>query len=264
MHLRYVLPPFAIHPNPEVSEGVFARLDDHLEFELKRINAERPTELNAALRGFFEWALETIDADAYAELQIKFIEIARGTAQRNVKFLNLPHFAKSKMKHLCMIGLHQELPRRILDIGCGAGHIHLLGRYFGHEVHGIDKPLPEGHIYNVLCEFFTAKKTDHRVMAMEFLPHFDQRFDVATGILLTLRPLSAAAWKFFVEDVFSNVLAKDGRLYLDIVGGARSPEAWEFVSSIAQYTRSNRIALINSPWPNPSLRVCSMGGLATG
>ena len=244
--LRYVQPPFPLHKRPEVCEGIFARLDDNLSREIARQEAEPPSERSDLIISFLRWCLATLDPDAYAEIQDRFIGKARMKVPQNpVKFLNLPYYARHKINQLHRVNIHKMPPSRVLDIGCGPGHAHLIGRHFGHKVFGIDIPLPEDHIYNGLCNFFAAEKLDHRVEAMQRLPQLPGgRFDLVTILILNLGPWSDAEWRFLVEDLKENHLADGGTIYLSFTSKRWTPEAWGYISKIAEWTHADRVALI--------------------
>ena len=249
---RFVQPPFSLNLRPEVSEAVFLRLDDHLRLAITQLAGERSTEEKKLLRVFFEWALANFDADAYAVLQNRYIDAARrgdaGAVQ--VKYLNLPYYARNKMKQLYRLGLHQGPTKRILDVGCGPGHIHLLARHFGHEVLGVDLPLPKSHIFNELCSLFHAPKVDCRIEAMTLLPKFSHRFDLVTIFLANFNldangPWGEPEWRFFVNDVCENILAPNGAIYVTLTGTRRwTKDGWDYLSSVAEWTRNDRFAFI--------------------
>ncbi len=243
--LRYVQPPFAIHKRPEVCEGVFARLDDYLKLEVERLRAQPKNEPRDLILGFFEWALASLDADAYADIQDRYISAARNGRGHAVKFLNLPYYARHKINQLHRINIQGMPPSRILDVGCGPGHAHLVGRHFGHEVFGIDIPLSADHIYNALCDFFAAAKTEHRVEPRQILPRFPGgRFDLVTILILNIGPWGEAEWQFFIEDLQANQLKEGGAIYLSFTTTRWTPEAWNYISRIAEWTRADRIAFI--------------------
>lgn len=72
--MRYVRPPYPIHPRAEVCEGIFARLDDLLDMELAKFKGQRPSVETRILRDFYEWARETLDANQYADIQARLID----------------------------------------------------------------------------------------------------------------------------------------------------------------------------------------------
>ena len=239
--MRLVHHPFEIHPRPAVCEGVFARIDDYLELERDRLSELPAGEYRDLLERFFTWAADTIDADAYEALQVRHITNPKGP----VKFLNLPYYVKNKMSHIQKLGLHNSPPKTILDIGCGPGHMHLLGRFFGHEVFGLDVPMASTHIYSELCRFFHAEKIEHLIEPMQWLPALPRRYDLVTIILLNLGPWEKREWRFFINDLMGNVIADDGALYLTFTQRRWTESGWNYLSSISEFTsKDSRAALI--------------------
>jgi len=201
------------------------------------------------LQAFFNWALWNLDADAYAAIQNKHIDMERESGSAICKFLNFPHYCRRKMGQLHRLGLHRGSPKRILDIGCGPGHFQLMAKYFGHEAIGLDLPFEAGHLYNALCEFFGVRKIDHRIEAMQPLPAFAARFDLVTAFITQFdfddenRPWNVRSWRFFVDDVCDNLLRSNGVLYLTLTGGDRPKEVWQYLGSVAEWTHRHAIMI---------------------
>ena len=236
--LRFVQPVFTIHPNPEVNEGIFARLDDAIRAALFGLSREAPTEDNMLLQSFFNWALWNLDADAYAAIQNKCIDMWRNGSLDTYKFLNLPFYVKRKMRQLRRLGLHQGPPKRILDIGCGPGHFQLMAKYFGHEGVGMDLPFQADHFFNALCGFFGVPKMDYRIEPMQPLPTLPERFDLVTIFLTQFdfnkdyTPWNVQYWRFFVDDVCNNILKPDGVLYFTLTSEPRPTEVLQYLKSV--------------------------------
>ena len=256
----FVRPIFTIHPKLEVNEGIFARLDHAIRAELVRLGNEASTEESIALTGFFHWALENLDPDAYAYIQNRFIApyVGRDTPSSSgsptSKFLNFTYYVKSKMPQIHRLGLHKCPPKRILDIGCGPGHFQLLAKYFGHDAIGIDVPLEQDDLFNVLCEYFSVRKLDHRIQPMQCLPDLGM-FDFATIFLAQFdfdkdkRPWDVNFWHYFVEHISTDLLKADGVLYLTLTSRKRPPEVWDYLESVAEWTHNSRAVLIRSTRP---------------
>jgi SAM-dependent methyltransferase len=259
--IRFVRPIFPVHRKPDVEQGIFARLDDAIRAELAVLSKERLQGDKILLQAFLNWAFRNLDADAYAAIQTKFIDVHRramlaGEEAPNIgrlKFLNFTHYARNKMAQLHRLGLHRKPAKRILDIGCGPGHFQFIAKYFGHEAIGLDLPFLKDHVYNRLCEFFGVSKVDHQVEAMQALPSFAERFDLVTVFLTQFDfhydrpgncPWGAQSWRFFVDDICDNLLKPRGLLYFTLTSAPRPPDVLQYFQSVSTWTHKDRVVLI--------------------
>ena len=249
---EYAYPVFQFHHRPAVNSGIFQRLDRAIEHDLEK-SADQSSADEHLLRSFLTWVLQSYDADRYAEIQRKHIPIAAlDPIGRPLKYLNLPYFARRKVKHLRRLGLHCPPAKRILDIGCGSGHFQLMAGFFGHDCLGLDVPNRDP-LYDALMEFFGVPKIDHRVEAQVPLPALPHKYDVVTSFLTQFdandrSPWDTESWRFFIDDVRKNCLTREGILYITLTSAGLMEPVKEYLHSVAELSRNDRTWLIrNSP-----------------
>jgi len=154
---------------------------------------------------FWQWILSNFDVDEYAVLQKKYDAIEFATQS---KFLAAGIYLPKKWHDV------KQFPpqSRVLDLGCGPGHIGVIGRYVGHEVLGLDAP---GQLcFDATCAFWRSPKVDHIIVAYEPLPDLG-RFDVVTSYLTKFGvDWGGKEWDFLID----NCLVFADQLIVDVPG----------------------------------------------
>jgi SAM-dependent methyltransferase len=202
------------------------------------------TASDEPLGGFFRWARQELDADEYARIQ-------RGPNPKGGKYLSFAYFAREKMVTACALGLDAKGPKRVLDLGCGPGHMLLICRYFGHRGVGLDMPTYEWHVYNRLCGFFGVEKVDHKIVPYEPLPSALGRFDLITGSRIKFDRHSDGGrwrpkeWKFFLQNLKQSHLEPGGKIYLSLIDcQGRNRESWLYLHSMGKTVGGGRGLLL--------------------
>ena len=263
--VRARVQPFAIPGIAPIHyAGIFG--DFHELVRLRRQEAARRRRPD--LVALYEELLARIDADAYAEIQRRHLELLldcesleHGRGLGFLKYLDACHWISSKYgrakRHL---GLHRVRGRSILDLGTGPGHAPWVFGFLGHEALGFDMPLEPWsagatrHLYDDLCEIFGVRKLAGTVAPYEPLPGFGRRFDVVTAFMVKFsstlggEPWPRAAWSFFLADVFDRVLEPGGCVYLTVTRGCLSEDSWEMVAAKAALTDKDSRTLRIERW----------------
>ena len=206
----------------------------NLDMRLDLAIAEATRRARPPFRQCLQWIAKTIDVERYAAIQQRFI------GAKHSKYLDLVWYARHKFQKMHRIGVHRGAPpRRILDLGCGPGHLGLIARYGGHEVLGLDQPFEEPHLYTALCGLFGIAKIEHRIQAFQPLPRVGE-FDrvTATVTKFDLDPLwGLDAWRFFIDDARS-MLRAGGRVYITLTSSKERPaEVFDFLAGAARWSK---------------------------
>lgn len=194
--------------------------------------AFRPT-FNAILRGHphrreigrdFLAMMARVDREWLEELQRRHASARQKAASDSqYKYLDVPRYVLEKLLLAYELQLESGLPRRILDIGMGAGHFPLVCRFYGHEVIGIDI---ENALYAEIAECLGVARAIVPVRPLEALPEFGGTFDLITACEIKFNDKpdrdgrrdywSLAEWRFLLDDLLTNHLRYPGTLYLQL------------------------------------------------
>ena len=158
------------------------------------------------------------------ELPADFERIRGSIARRNLgpredtkKYLRARWYLREGLCRAKKLGLHRERPRRILDLGSGAGYFLAVARSMGHQVHGLD--LDDNELYNRISDAFGLQRFAGRIAAFESLDVPPLKFDLITAFSVTFdrdaerHRWRRDEWQFLLRDLH-RLLADDGRICL--------------------------------------------------
>lgn len=140
------------------------------------------------------------------------------------KYADIPWWLADKVSLVRELGLHRCEPRRILDIGMGAGHFAAVCQSLGHTVVGTDISVP---LYDDIC---IALDVDRRIEPTRWrtpLPSLGQKFDVVIVIWQMFHIIrylpdgnrehwSVDDWEFFLRDLVERHMTPPGAIFLHL------------------------------------------------
>lgn len=169
----------------------------------------------------FQLVRSAVDLDQYRAEQRRALEA--DPSADNLKYLDLAYWIEDRVRlalRFNLVGLHGV---RMLDIGCGVGHLPCIMRLLGNEVLCVDKPDP---FYKPFRTILGLPFVPLHVTAFEPLPDFGHRFAVisALGICFNaveqedgaLRLWAPAEWDALLTDLARNQLEPGGRVVLQL------------------------------------------------
>ena len=134
------------------------------------------------------------------------------------KYLNWRKYLPVSIERLYALNLHRGDRKAVLDVGTGVGYFPYALSHFGHTAVAIDKD--NNPIFNDATAVLKIDRRVWEVRAHEPLPKLGVRFDLATAFRTVFNKTDKKVWRvpeweFFLRDLANNLLADDGRVYID-------------------------------------------------
>jgi SAM-dependent methyltransferase len=128
------------------------------------------------------------------------------------------------VKRVQDLWLDRSPPLQILDLGCGPGYFLFLSGLFGHEGLGLDPD--DEPFFRGTTNLFRVNRVVARIQAQAPLPDLGKKFDLVTAHRVCFHRIARAEngewlewteadWKFFIHDVRTRFLKREGRLLLE-------------------------------------------------
>ena len=135
------------------------------------------------------------------------------------KYVEAERFLKMNIRRVQDIGLDRLPPRRILDLGSGAGYFLFVNRVLGHTGLGLD--VDNCPLYREMFQLFGLERVIHRIQKFKLLPDTGAQYDWVTAFSVSFDspsqsgPWGIEEWDYFLQDARHH-LRSDGRIYLDL------------------------------------------------
>lgn len=166
--------------------------------------------------------MSTVDSARLDALRGQYADrMQKASADSRYKYLDVAFYTLQKLLLAYDLGLHEGPPRRVLDIGTGAGHFPFVCRFFGHHAVGIDI---DNALYDGIATCLGIERTIVRVEPRMRLPDLGGRFDLVTACNVTFNDKrtrrgprlywSLEEWQFFLDDVVAHHLRRPGTLFI--------------------------------------------------
>lgn len=156
------------------------------------------------------------------------------------KYLEMEKWLTTNVRRILNLGLDFSGPKRVLDLGSGAGHFLHICKRLGHDVLGLDIPDPGIAWYGEVLGLFGVRRVIWRIDPFVPLPGLGPRFDYVCGFMVCFnRHVYEDAWKieewrFFLDDL-STRLNRGAIVWLELNPGVNglhySPELRSFFES---------------------------------
>ena len=166
--------------------------------------------------------IETIDPVGFAQIRKRY-EVANPGADWP-KYLDLDRWIGINIRRIRQVELDLARPRRILDLGCGAGYFLYIAQLLGHSGLGLD--MDRLAMFREVTRLLGVRRVVQRIEAFRPLPDFGQKFDLITAHRVCFHRIARTAsgewsewtpadWEFFINDIRTRFLKPGGRLLLD-------------------------------------------------
>ena len=177
--------------------------------------------------------IETIDPAGFEQIRQRYAVADPGADWP--KYLDLDRWIGVNIRRIRQLELDLARPKRILDLGCGAGYFLYVAQLLGHSGVGLDMDrLP---MFREITRLLGVRRVVQRIQAFRPLPNFDQKFDVITAFMICFNNhkmpglWGVSEWKFFFDDLAKHLTPR-GRVWLELNqeydGTFYTPELKEF------------------------------------
>jgi SAM-dependent methyltransferase len=176
--------------------------------------------------------IETIDPQGFEQIRQRYA--VKGPSLDWPKFLDLERWVDINIRRIREIELDLARPKRILDLGCGAGYFLYIAQLLGHKGLGLD--LDQLPMFGDLTRLLDVRRVIWQIKAFDPLPDLG-KFDLITAFLICFNRHKQAnvwgvpEWEFFLDDLAKH-LAPRGRVWLELNqefdGTFYTPELREF------------------------------------
>jgi len=177
--------------------------------------------------------IETIDPVAFAQIRKRYAVENPGADWP--KYLDLDRWIGINIRRIRQIELDLARPKRILDLGCGAGYFLYIAQLLGHSGLGLD--MDRLSMFRDVTRLLGVRRVVQRIEAFRPLPDFGQKFDLITAFMICFNNhkmpdlWKVPQWEFFLDDLAKHLTAR-GRVWLELNqeydGTFYTPELKEF------------------------------------
>ena len=161
--------------------------------------------------------IDTIDPVGFEQIRRRYAVADPGADWP--KYLDLDRWIGVNIRRIRQLELDLARPKRILDLGCGAGYFLYIAQLLGHSGVGLDMDrLP---MFREITRLLGVRRVVQRIQAFRPLPNLGQKFDVITAFMICFNNhkmpglWGAPEWEFFLDDL-GKYLRPRGRVWLEL------------------------------------------------
>ena len=175
------------------------RLEASIRQKRRKCNEQRDFPLTAPA------LLERIDAGKFEAIRSQHAIADPGI--RIEKYLEIETWLTTNIRRVLNVGLDLQPPKRILDLGSGAGYFLFICKQLGHDVIGLDLYDPNAAWYGDLLALFGVARVIRQIDPFIPLPDLGAPFDYVCAFMvcfnrhLTEKIWKIDEWRFFLDDL---------------------------------------------------------------
>ena len=205
--------------------------------------------------------IETIDPVGFERIRNRYTVANPGADWP--KYLDLERWIEINIRRIRELELDLSRPKRILDLGCGAGYFLYIAQLLGHSGLGLDMDrLP---MFREITHLLGVRRIVQRIDAFRPLPDVGRKFDLITAFMICFNNhkmpnlWKIAEWEFFFDDLAKH-LTPSGRVWLELNqeydGTFYTPELSEFFKKRGAKINEHKINFTSGlPAPASTSRV---------
>jgi len=177
--------------------------------------------------------IETIDPVGFEQIRKRYAVANPGADWP--KYLDLDRWIGINIRRIRQVELDLARPRRILDLGCGAGYFLYIAQLLGHSGLGLD--MDRLSMFREVTRLLGVRRIVQQIEAFRPLPDFGQKFDLVTAFMICFNNhkmpdlWKVPEWEFFLNDLAKHLTPR-GRVWLELNqeydGSFYTPELKEF------------------------------------
>jgi SAM-dependent methyltransferase len=177
--------------------------------------------------------IETIDPVAFEQIRKRYAVANPGADWP--KYLDLDRWIGINIRRIRQVELDLARPKRILDLGCGAGYFLYIAQLLGHSGLGLD--MDRLSMFREVTRLLGVRRVVKQIEAFRPLPDFGQKFHLITAFMICFNNhkmpdlWKVAEWEFFLDDLAKHLTPR-GRVWLELNqeydGSFYTPELKEF------------------------------------
>ena len=161
--------------------------------------------------------IETIDPAAFEQIRQRYAVANPGADWP--KYLDLERWIEINIRRIRELELDLSRPKRILDLGCGAGYFLYIAQLLGHSGLGLDiDRLP---MFREITRLLGVHRIVQRIEPFRPLPDLGRKFDLVTAFMVCFNDhkmpglWKVPEWEFFLDDLAKHLTAR-GRVWLEL------------------------------------------------
>jgi SAM-dependent methyltransferase len=161
--------------------------------------------------------IETIDPVGFQQIRKRYA-IANPGADWP-KYLDLDRWIRINIRRIRQLELDLARPKRILDLGCGAGYFLYIAQLLGHSGLGLD--MDRLAMFREITRLLGVRRVVRRIEAFQPLPDFGQKFDLITAFMICFNNhkmpglWKVPEWEFFLDDLAKHLTPRS-RVWLEL------------------------------------------------
>ncbi len=177
--------------------------------------------------------IETIDPAAFEQIRRRYAVANPGADWP--KYLDLERWIGINIRRIRALELDLSRPKRILDLGCGAGYFLYIAQLLGHSGLGLD--MDRVSMFREITRLLGVHRVVQRIEAFRPLPDLGQKFNLITAFMICFNDhkmpglWKVPEWEFFLGDLAKHLTPR-GRVWLELNqeydGTFYTPELKEF------------------------------------
>jgi SAM-dependent methyltransferase len=152
--------------------------------------------------------IETIDPAGFEKIRQRYAVANPGADWP--KYLDLDRWIEINIRRIRELELDLSRPKRILDLGCGAGYFLYIAQLLGHS-----------GVFREITRLLGVRRVVQRIEAFRPLPDLGRKFDLITAFMICFNDhkmpglWKAPEWEFFLDDLAKHLTSR-GRVWLEL------------------------------------------------